>query len=138
MRAKHIQYVLAGIFLGLGGWCLVAPDMVETLVLTPDYRDASATSRLLFQCFGAQAVLAGVLLLVSTLSPRGFLIFGLAGSLPFFVFNYYFLYVVPMFTNWMALDFAGNIGILICGLIGWRLRRRELGNLKDSRWQDLY
>jgi len=30
-----------------------------------------------------------------------------------------------MFTQWMVLDFAGNIGILTCGLFGYWLSRRE-------------
>lgn len=57
MTAKHVQYFLALIFIGLGGWCLVAPLSVETLVFKPEYRELSATSQLLMGCFGAQAVL---------------------------------------------------------------------------------
>ncbi len=126
MTSKHVQYALAAIFLGLGGWCLVAPQSVEMLVFKPGYQHMSATSQLLFGCFGAQAVLAGVLIATSDFRPSTFLIFGVLGSAPFFVFNYYFYFIQEMFTQWMLLDFAGNIGILSTCLLGYWLRRKEL------------
>jgi len=126
MTARHVQLFLAAIFLGLGGWCLLAPHSVERLVLKPEFQHLSQTSALLMGCFGAQAVLAGILIAVSTFSPRAFLVFGLAGSIPFFIFNWYFVYVAKMFTPFMLIDFAGNLGILSCGLIGYWLRKREL------------
>jgi hypothetical protein len=126
MKAKHIQYFLGSIFLVLGLWVLVFPRTVEALVLAPDYFIGSTASAVLIGCFGAQAVLCSVLILSTTFSPGAFLLFGLVGSLPFFVFNYYFVYVVPIFNTWMLIDFAGNVGILACGLAGWRIRTREL------------
>ena len=125
MTSKHIQLALAAIFLGLGGWCLIEPHSVERLVLRPEYQHLSATSALLLGCFGAQAVLGGIVIALSQFTPRTFLIFGLVGSLPFFAFNWYFVFVSQIFTQWMLLDFVGNIGILTCGLLGYRLRRRE-------------
>lgn len=126
MRSRYIQYALAAIFLGLGGWCLLDPHGVERLVLRPEYQHLSATSALLMGCFGAQAVLVGTIVAVSQFTPRTFLVFGLVGSLPFFVFNWYFVYVAQMFTAFMLIDFAGNVGILTCGLCGYWLRKREL------------
>ncbi len=125
MSAKHIQYFLASIFLGLGGWCLVSPLMVEALVFRPEYRDTSALTPILIGCFGAQAMLTGAVIALAEFRPRTFLIFGLIGSLPFFGFNYYFYFVAEMFTDWMLLDFVGNVGILACGVLGWRLRGSE-------------
>ncbi len=138
MTARHVQYLLAAVFGGLGGWCVLLPGMVETLVFQPEFRELSATSRLMIQCFGAQAVLVAVLMSVSVLPARGFLVFGLAGSLPFFVFNYHFLFVAKMFTPWLLLDFVGNLAILGLGLWGYRLKRRADAGMNDSRWQDLY
>ena len=126
MTSKHIQLALAALFLGLGGWCLIAPHSIERLVLRPEYQHLSATSALLLGCFGAQAVLGGIVIALSQFTPRTFLIFGLVGSLPFFAVNWYFVFVSRMFTQWMLLDFVGNIGILTCGLLGYWLRRREL------------
>ena len=126
MTSKHIQLLLAAVFFGLGGWCLIAPHSVERLVLRPEFQELSATSGLLMGCFGAQAVLVSIVIAFSTFSPRTFLIFGLLGSLPFFVFNYYFVFMVEMFTPFMLIDFVGNACILACGLVGYRLRKREL------------
>jgi len=112
MQARSIQFLLAGIFIGLGGWCLLMPAQVEALVLRPEYQVLNKTSAVLMGCFGAQAVLAGILIATAEFKARTFLIFGLFGSIPFFIFNAYFYFVAKMFNQWMLLDFAGNIGIL--------------------------
>lgn len=93
----------------------------------PEHRTASALTPILVGCFGAQAMLTGAVIALSEFRPRTFLVFGLIGSLPFFVFNYYFYFVAEMFTNWMLLDFAGNLGILACGIAGYRLKLKEAG-----------
>ncbi|CAN0597494.1 unnamed protein product, partial [Laminaria digitata] len=33
VTARQVQYALSMIFLGLGGWCIIAPWSVEALVL---------------------------------------------------------------------------------------------------------
>jgi hypothetical protein len=53
-------------------------------------------------------------------------VFGFVGSVPFFVFNYYFYFEVKIFTHWMLLDFVGNAGILIFGLTGYHYSKSEL------------
>lgn len=126
VKSQHIQFALAGIFLGLGGWCIIDPDGVERLVLRPEFQHLSATSGLLIACFGAQAVLVAIVIAFSKFTPRTFLIFGVLGSLPFFVFNWYFVFTVEMFTPFMLIDFAGNMGILICCLLGYVLCRIEV------------
>ena len=125
MRAIHVQRLLALIFVGLGGWCLLFPTVVESIVMRPAYYVGNATSALFVACFGAQAILAGILIYTTRFLPSTFLIFGLVASVPFFGFNYYFYFVRGMFTDWMLLDFAGNVGILACGLWGYRLSARE-------------
>ncbi|HAJ46645.1 MAG TPA: hypothetical protein DCL54_08700 [Alphaproteobacteria bacterium] len=123
--ARKLQVLQALIFLGLGGWCLFAPHTVERLALKPDYQHLSATTALLIGCFGAQAVLCGSLMLVAHFTARTFLVFGLLASLPFFVFNVWFVWVAEMFTAWMLVDFAGNLSFLLIGIVGWRLLRDE-------------
>ena len=125
MTAKHVQYFLAFIFISLGGWCLVTPGMVEQLGFRPEYQVLNTTSAILIGCFGAQAVLAGTIIATAEFKARTFLIFGLVGSVPFFFFNYYFYFIAEIFTHWMLLDFAGNIGIFACGLLGFRLKQAE-------------
>ncbi len=132
MTAKHVQYFLAFIFLSLGGWCLLTPGMVEQLGFRPEYQVLNATSSILIGCFGAQAVLVGTIIATAEFKARTFLVFGLVGSVPFFVFNYYFYFVAQMFTDWMLLDFAGNIGILACGIIGYWLKKAETQDLLNS------
>lgn len=125
MKSYHVQYALAAIFIGLGGWCLFDPHGVEKLVLKTEFQELSATSALLMGCFGAQAILVGAVIALSKFRPITFLGFGLIGSVPFFVFNWYFVFVAKMFTPFMLIDFVGNIGILSCGIIGFMLMRRE-------------
>lgn len=124
-KARFLRYALASVFLGLGGWCVLAPTMVETLAFKEEFRHLTATSSLILQCFGAQAVLVGVLSLVSRFTAHTFLVFGLLASIPFFVFNFWFVYVSEMFTGLMLLDFAGNISFLVIGIYGWHLMRNE-------------
>lgn len=123
--AKALKSVLALVFLGLGGWCVLAPGTVETLALKDSHRHLSPTSALLLQCFGAQAMLVGALALLSRFTATTFLAFGLLASVPFFAFNAWFVWGEKMFTAWMLLDFAGNLSFFIIGIVGWRLMRGE-------------
>ncbi|MEZ5471304.1 MAG: hypothetical protein R3E90_05940 [Marinicella sp.] len=126
MKSIHVQKLLSFIFFILGGWCLVMPGTVELLSLKPEYYVGNATSRLLLGCFGAQAILVGAVILFSEFKPKTFLVFGIIGSVPFFVFNFYFYFIAKMFTDWMLLDFIGNLGILGLGIWGFRLSKQEM------------
>lgn len=75
--------------------------------------------------FGAQACLCGIVIALSRFRPITFLVFGLVGSIPFFAFNYYFVFVTEMFSRWMILDFFGNIAILSLCLLGYRKLKAE-------------
>eukprot|EP00164_Ancoracysta_twista_P012339 GFYU01019347.1.p1 GENE.GFYU01019347.1~~GFYU01019347.1.p1 ORF type:complete len:143 (-),score=31.65 GFYU01019347.1:65-493(-) len=109
-QRKFAQRMLSGVFVGLGGWCLVCPGQVETLAFNPEYQINNDTSRLLIACFGSQAILNGIQLWTSTLTKTFYLAFGVA-TLPFFGFNYYFCLMKPMMSKWMLLDVLGNITI---------------------------
>ena len=125
MKAITIQRILGSIFLILGSWVLLFPGHAEQTVLSSEHYIGTYTSAVLIGCFGAQAVLCSILIYTAVFTPRTFLCFGLVGSIPFFIFNYYFLYVVPIFNSRMFLAFVGNIGILLCGIAGWRIKRDE-------------
>lgn len=118
MTSRFYQNLLGSVFLLLGGWCILFPQMVETLSLRPEYQELSKTSALLLGCFGAQAVLSSVLIFSAEFRVKTFWIFGLVGSVPFFGFNVYFYFVEEMFTDWMLLDFVGNTAILMCAIMG--------------------
>lgn len=113
------QRMIAVPFLVLGAWCLFLPRMVERLGFQPDYLHQSDTTALLIGCFGAQAILSGLFAAFSRFTRTTFLVYGIA-LLPFFWFNYWFVFVVPIFSGWMALDFVANAAMLALCVIGYR------------------
>ncbi|RGP40148.1 hypothetical protein BPTFM16_00424 [Altererythrobacter insulae] len=124
MSARWAQFGIAAVFLSLGGWALLAPGNVIDLAITEPYRDDSYLARFVMACFGAQAVLFGIMAIAMRWNSRGFLAFA-ALLLPFFWFNYHFHYLEPVLTSIGMLDFAGNITMLILALLGWRAARRD-------------
>jgi hypothetical protein len=124
LKPRTIQQLIAVPYLGLGGWCLLAPAMIERMMINPDFQHLSQTSALFIGCFGAQAVLGGLFLWFSQLTRNGFLAYAIA-LLPFFGFNYWFVFVLPLFNKWLALDFLSNAAMLGLSLWGWRLSPRN-------------
>lgn len=124
MTARIAQSYIALVFLGLGGWALFWPAGVIELGFTEPCRENTFTTRFIMACFGAQAVLFGLMALMVTWSARAFLAFA-ALLLPFLWFNYHFHYVVPVLTPYGMIDFAGNLTMFIAALIGWRAARGE-------------
>ena len=122
MRALICQYCIAFVFLGLGGWALFAPQSVVDLAITPQYREGGFLLLFTMACFGAQAVMFGIMALVVRWSSRAFATFALV-LIPFFAFNYYFHYEMPVLTSLGMLDFVGNLIMFIACLIGWRAAR---------------
>jgi len=120
VQSIHIQRLIALPYIVLGGWCLLAPKMVEQLTITPEYQHLSATSALFVGCFGAQALLGGLFVYFSIWQRRTFLLYAVA-LLPFFWFNYWFVFVVPIFNRWMALDLGANLAMLALSVWGWKI-----------------
>ena len=60
MSARAIQYILASVFLVLGGSCLISPTSVLELSITPAYRSDAPIVPILMGAFGAQALIAGL------------------------------------------------------------------------------
>lgn len=113
------QRLIAAPFLVLGAWCLFFPGMVENLGFRPEYRHSSITTAIMIGCFGAQAILSGLFAAFSLFTRTTFLVYGIA-LLPFFWFNYWFVFVVPVFNEWMLLDFGANLAMLALCAIGYR------------------
>lgn len=124
MTARICQYLIALVFLGLGGWALFFPGSVIHLAFTPEYAQDTFMMRFVMACFGAQAVMFGIMALVTRWSSRAFVVFAVV-LVPFFVFNYYFHYEVPVLTSIGMLDFAGNVTMFIACFIGWRAARQD-------------
>lgn len=123
MQSLHIQRAIALPYFVLGGWCLLAPRMVESQTVNPAYQHLSATSALFIGCFGAQAVLGGLFIWFSIWKRTTFLVYAIA-LLPFFWFNYWFVFEVPVFNRWMALDFGSNAAMIALSVWGWRTTAR--------------
>lgn len=119
MTPLVIQRLIAVVFLGLGGWCLVLPGMVADLTLTPGWRGDDPVIPILVGCFGAQAVLAGLFAFFARFTKTTFLVYGVA-LLPFFAFNIWFYFVEPVFNEFILLDVAGNAVMLVLCWMGWR------------------
>ena len=124
MSARTAQFLIAAVFLALGGWALLAPASVIDLAVTEAYRDDSFLTRFAMACFGAQAVLFGLMALAVRWQARGFAVFVVL-LLPFFGFNYWFHYEVPVLTSIGMLDFAGNAVMLVLAILGWRAARAD-------------
>lgn len=107
-ETRRVQLAIAFVFIGLGGWCLAYPSSVIAFTVRPDYRVDHLLVRVLLGAFGAQAMLVGILAAFATFTRRTFLAFGLA-VLPFFGFDVWFYFVVPLFNWLILLDVAGNI-----------------------------
>ena len=75
MSARTAQFLIAAVFLILGGWALFAPASVIELAFTQPYRDTSFINRFTIACFGSQAVLFGLMALVTRWSARSFAVF---------------------------------------------------------------
>ena len=119
MTARLAQNLIAAIFLGLGAWCLVSPDSIVALAFRPAFQSDAPLVPILVGCFGAQAMLVGLLAATTRFTQRSFLALGLA-LLPFLVFDWYFYWVVPLLTPFGMLDLLGNLAMLALCWRGWR------------------
>ncbi len=95
---------------------MLAPAHVLQLVLIKP--DVTHLSSVLTGCFGAQACICGALFATARMTRATYLTFAW-GMIPFFVlFNYWFVFVDPMFNKWMLLDVAGSVVIVLACLWG--------------------
>lgn len=121
-EARGWQLLIALVFVGLGAWCLVAPMTVIDLTVRPAHQNDLRLTAITIGAFGAQAVLVGLVCATSRFTDRTFLALGIA-MLPFFVFDWWFYAVEPLFNGLILLDVAGNLVMLAACLRGWWLLR---------------
>lgn len=96
------------------------PLVVINMVVRTEYRSSDKMLVLFMACFGAQACLAGLFAATSIFTRTTFLIFGIA-LLPFFLFDYWFTRVDPVFNSLGAIDLLGNIIMLGLCFWGWKM-----------------
>lgn len=119
MTVRKIQSAIATVFFVLGGWALLAPQSVIDLAFLPEYRTGTPILAFCVACFGAQAMIAGLFAAFSRFTRATFLAYGIA-LIPFFVFDWWFTFVDPVFTMVGLLDAAGNAIMLALCVLGWR------------------
>ena len=104
--ALTAQRIQGALFLAMGGACVVFPAPVLALSLGSELSGARVV-RFVFQCFGAQACLAGALLCASTLDRAGHLMWAAAIS-PVVVFDALCISKGFLSPLGAAGDFVGN------------------------------
>lgn len=120
MSVRLTQYLIAVVFAVLGGWALFAPGSVIALTIRPEFQSDDYLTTFAISCFGAQACLFALVAFTANFTRRTFLAIGLA-LLPFFAFNYWFYFQIPLLTEVGLLDFVGNAIMLGLCWHGWRV-----------------
>ena len=120
MSARTTQYLIGAVFAVLGGWALLAPQSVIDLAVRPEFRSDDYLASFALACFGAQACLFALVAFTAIFTRRTFAAYGIA-LLPFFLFNYWFYFRVPLLTEVGLLDFVGNLIMLGLCWHGWRV-----------------
>ena len=120
MSARTTQYLIGAVFAVLGGWALLAPQSVIDLAVRHEFRSDDYLASFALACFGAQACLFALVAFTAIFTRRTFAAYGIA-LLPFFLFNYWFYFRVPLLTEVGLLDFVGNLIMLGLCWHGWRV-----------------
>lgn len=124
MSVRQIQLGIASIFFILGGWALFAPQHVIDTVVLPRWNNGDRLAQFTMACFGAQACLAGLFIAFSQFRSTTFLVYGLA-LVPFFVFNFWFTVIDPIFNMLGLIDALGNAVMLALCCYGWARAKAE-------------
>jgi hypothetical protein len=121
---RRLQYLLAAIFIGLGGWCVIAPESVVRLTVTPEFQSGHDLVKIAIGAFGSQAMLVGLLAAFTRFTHQAYAALGLA-MLPYFVFDWWFSAVLPVFNSFILIDVAGNIMLMLLCAYGYRLSSKS-------------
>lgn len=119
-RVRAIQTGIASVFLILGAWCLLAPASVVELTVRPEHQSDALIVLVAVGAFGAQAMIAGLFAAFSRFTRATFGAYAIM-LLPFFVFDWWFYSVEPLFNELILLDALGNVVMLALCAWGWRI-----------------
>ena len=111
--------IMGAAYLFLGLATMAMPElMIDISVQDPS--QSNGLTRLIFQCFGLQASLFGLLALVSRFTRMTYFVIG-AAIMPVFVFDYWFYAVEPVLTLAGSLiDAIFNVVFVTMCWLGWR------------------
>lgn len=123
-EARLIQFGIAAVFLMLGAWCLIAPQNVIDLSVREAHRDQGTLLSVSVAAFGAQAMLAGLLAGAARFTRTTFLCLGLS-IIPFFMFDWWFYAIEPLFNEFILLDAAGNLAFITLCARGYFLTKQQ-------------
>lgn len=123
VKALRLQRLIGAVFLSLGGWSLIAPGSVIALTVRHEHQSDSLLALVAMGAFGAQACIAGLFAMTARFTAATFLAYAVA-LMPFFVFDWWFYFVEPLFNALILLDVAGNAVMLALCIRGWGLLRR--------------
>lgn len=118
-EARILQRLIAFVFVSLGSWCLFAPHSVVSLTVVPEQQAFTPLVLVSIGAFGAQACLAGLFAAFTVFTRWTFMAYGLA-LFPFFVFDWWFYAVEPIFNELILLDAIGNVIMLLLCWRGYR------------------
>lgn len=111
--------IMGAAYLTLGLATMASPELMIAISVQDPSQSNDLTS-LIFQCFGLQASLFGLLALVSRFTRTTYLIIG-AAILPVFIFDYWFYAVDPVLTLAGSLiDAIFNVVFVMMCWVGWR------------------
>jgi hypothetical protein len=128
-RVRIIQAGIASVFMILGAWCLLAPASVLELTVRPEYRSDALIAQVAVGAFGAQAMIAGLFAAFSRFTRATFGAYAVV-LLPFFVFDWWFYVVEPVFNELILLDAFGNVIMLALCVWGWQIAGRGTPSAK--------
>ena len=124
VEARRWQYLIALVFLILGGWCLIAPANVVDLTVLPEKRNSLPLTSVAIGAFGAQAMLVGLVSTTSHFTARTFVAMDFA-ILSFFIFDWWVYFEQPLCTELILLDVLGSDSMLgACMRGSWLLRQQ--------------
>ena len=111
------RIVMAAVWGSMGAACMLAPDLVGSASFKNWDKEATPLAKVVFRCFGAQAVMVGLLMSQVKMSPSAHRVWAGAVSL-FYIFDY-MAWERSIITDFGALgDAAGNAVFIACSAAG--------------------
>ena len=116
------QLIMGSLFTSMGLATMLLPDLVYKHSFRRSFTgsdEMTPAMKLVLQCFGSQASLCGLLILVAEFKSRTYRYFGLA-MVPYFIFDLYFWRKGALTMMGALGDGVGNLVFSVCCYIGFK------------------